>query len=94
MIQALRDLIDLYTFYFETLERFLDGLLDLLCVCICQGAVVFSDYYDIGLRVFLCRKRYFGKNWNGMSSATTGKQCEEAQCGALGTCCYDLRQTL
>ena len=37
MIQALRDLIDLYTFYFETLERFLDGLLDLLCVCICQG---------------------------------------------------------
>ena len=39
MIQALRDLIDLYTFYFETLERFLDGLLDLLCVCICQGMV-------------------------------------------------------
>ncbi|EJD00904.1 Sec7-domain-containing protein [Fomitiporia mediterranea MF3/22] len=36
MIQALRDLIDLYTFYFETLERFLDGLLDLLCVCVCQ----------------------------------------------------------
>lgn len=37
MIQALRNLIDLYTFYFETLERTLDGLLDLLCVCICQG---------------------------------------------------------
>ncbi|KAF9247274.1 hypothetical protein BU15DRAFT_39296 [Melanogaster broomeanus] len=36
MIQALRDLIDLYTFYYEILERFLDGLLDLLCVCICQ----------------------------------------------------------
>ncbi|KAI0082485.1 hypothetical protein K474DRAFT_1585733 [Panus rudis PR-1116 ss-1] len=36
MIQALRNMIDLYTFYFETLERFLDGLLDLLCVCICQ----------------------------------------------------------
>ncbi|KAF7313766.1 Guanine nucleotide exchange factor [Mycena chlorophos] len=36
MIQALRDLIDLYTFHFEILERFLDGLLDLLCVCICQ----------------------------------------------------------
>jgi brefeldin A-inhibited guanine nucleotide-exchange protein len=39
MIQALRDLIDLYTFYFEVLERFLDGLLDLLCVCICQGNI-------------------------------------------------------
>ncbi|KAF8165376.1 hypothetical protein B0H34DRAFT_793771 [Crassisporium funariophilum] len=36
MIQALRDLIGLYTFYFDILERFLDGLLDLLCVCICQ----------------------------------------------------------
>lgn len=37
MIQALRDVIDLYTYYFEILERLLDGLLDLLCVCICQG---------------------------------------------------------
>ncbi|KAH7916093.1 Sec7-domain-containing protein [Hygrophoropsis aurantiaca] len=36
MIQALRDLIDLYTFYYEILGRFLDGLLDLLCICICQ----------------------------------------------------------
>ncbi|KAJ7604556.1 Sec7-domain-containing protein [Mycena polygramma] len=36
MIQALRDLIDLYTYHFDILERFLDGLLDLLCVCICQ----------------------------------------------------------
>ncbi|KAG7449384.1 Sec7-domain-containing protein [Guyanagaster necrorhizus] len=36
MIQALRDVIDLFTFYFDTLERSLDGLLDLLCICICQ----------------------------------------------------------
>jgi brefeldin A-inhibited guanine nucleotide-exchange protein len=36
MIQALRDLIDLYTFFYDILERFLDGLLELLCVCICQ----------------------------------------------------------
>jgi len=42
MIQALRDLIDLYTFYFEILERFLDGLLDLLCVCICQGRLLLA----------------------------------------------------
>ena len=40
MIQALRNLIDLYTYYFEILERFLDGLLDLLCVCICQGEFI------------------------------------------------------
>ena len=36
MIQALRNLIDLWTFYFEILERLLPGLLDLLCACICQ----------------------------------------------------------
>ncbi|KAF5364253.1 hypothetical protein D9756_000655 [Leucocoprinus leucothites] len=30
MIQALRDLIDLYTYHFDILERSLDGLLDLL----------------------------------------------------------------
>lgn len=37
MIQALRNLIDLYTYYFGTLGRLLDRLLDLLCECICQG---------------------------------------------------------
>lgn len=42
MIQALRDVIDLWTFYFDILERFLDGLLDLLCVCICQGTHFFT----------------------------------------------------
>ncbi|MCO5556103.1 hypothetical protein L7F22_009647 [Adiantum nelumboides] len=36
MIQALRNLIDLWTHYFRTLERLLPGLLDLLCACICQ----------------------------------------------------------
>ena len=40
MIQALRDFIDLFTFFYVTLERFLDGLLDLLSVCICQGGRV------------------------------------------------------
>ncbi len=41
MIQALRDLIDLFTFFFEKLEHLLDGLLDLLCVCVCQGSLPF-----------------------------------------------------
>ncbi|KAG8836919.1 guanine nucleotide exchange protein for ADP-robosylation factor [Serendipita sp. 400] len=36
MIQALRDTIDLWTFHFSILERFLDGLLDLLRSFICQ----------------------------------------------------------
>lgn len=39
MIQALRNLVDLFTFYFDVLARMLDKLLDLLCECICQGAL-------------------------------------------------------
>ena len=49
MIQALRDLVDLYTFYYDILERFLDGLMDLLCVCICQGwSMTISCIYSDG----------------------------------------------
>ncbi|KZS97559.1 Sec7-domain-containing protein [Sistotremastrum niveocremeum HHB9708] len=36
MVEALRNVIDLYTHYFDLLERTLDGLLELLSVCICQ----------------------------------------------------------
>ncbi|GAA5875344.1 hypothetical protein JCM3774_005784 [Rhodotorula dairenensis] len=36
MIQALRNLVDLFTFYFDVLARMLDRLLDLLSECICQ----------------------------------------------------------
>lgn len=36
MIQALRNLISLWTHYFETLEDLLPKLLSLLCACICQ----------------------------------------------------------
>lgn len=36
MIQALRNLITLWTYYFETLEELLPRLLNLLCACICQ----------------------------------------------------------
>ncbi|KAK0544594.1 guanine nucleotide exchange protein for ADP-robosylation factor [Tilletia horrida] len=36
MIQALRNLVDLWTHFFEQLERLLPELLELLCACICQ----------------------------------------------------------
>ena len=36
MIQALRNLIALFTHYFDLLERMLDGFLELLVTCICQ----------------------------------------------------------
>lgn len=53
MIQALRNLIDLYTYYFEILERFLDGLLDLLCVCICQGEVIKYESISYKFHAFI-----------------------------------------
>lgn len=40
MIQALRNLVDLFTFYFDVLARMLDRLLDLLSECICQGMLL------------------------------------------------------
>jgi brefeldin A-inhibited guanine nucleotide-exchange protein len=36
MIQALRNMITLFTHYFESLEHMLDRFLDLLALCICQ----------------------------------------------------------
>jgi len=43
MFQALRSLIDLYTFHFSILERMLDGLLDLLSTFICQETRALSQ---------------------------------------------------
>lgn len=37
LISALREMIDLYTFYFGVMQEFLEGLLDILVACICQG---------------------------------------------------------
>lgn len=36
MVEALRNLIQLYTTFFNRLEHMLNGYLDLLCSCICQ----------------------------------------------------------
>ena len=36
MIHALRKLVTLWTAYFDTLDRRLGGMLELLCACICQ----------------------------------------------------------
>jgi brefeldin A-inhibited guanine nucleotide-exchange protein len=37
LISALRNMIDLYTVYFDVMQLYLDGLLDILVACICQG---------------------------------------------------------
>lgn len=43
LISALRDMIDLYTFYFGVMQLYLDGLLDILVACICQGECWISE---------------------------------------------------
>lgn len=37
LISALRNMIDLWTYHFEVMQEYLDGLLDILVACICQG---------------------------------------------------------
>lgn len=41
LISALRNMIDLWTVYFEVMQEYLDGLLDILVACICQGKPLF-----------------------------------------------------
>jgi len=42
LISALRNMIDLWTVYFEVMQEYLDGLLDILVACICQGKPIES----------------------------------------------------
>jgi brefeldin A-inhibited guanine nucleotide-exchange protein len=72
MVTALRNLVDLYTFYFEILERFLDPLLDLLCYCIDQGASC----------AFLRRKRPF------FGSPAFPSPTENDTLARIGTTCF------
>jgi len=93
MIQALRDLIDLYTFYFDILERFLDGLLDLLCVCICQG-VLFAWVPNAQMLNTFYRERHPRAHRHIMSATVAREQRQEAECRTMGTSGDDLRQTV
>ena len=36
-------MIDLWTVYFEVMQEYLDGLLDILVACICQGQSIRVD---------------------------------------------------
>lgn len=70
MIQALRDTIDLWTFHFTILERFLDGLLDLLRSFICQG------WYDGQLcyaLLIVYRERHSGSHRNVLPATVATK---------------------
>lgn len=89
MIQALRNLIDLYTYYFDILDRSFDGLLDLLCVCICQGQYLFHEIIgrplwlnDITLR----RERHACSDRNVMLPAALGEERQETERRTLGAC--------
>ena len=53
LISALRNMIDLWTFYFEVMQEYLDGLLDILVACICQGESRAPSHFTILLLSFL-----------------------------------------
>jgi Sec7-like guanine-nucleotide exchange factor len=69
LISALRNMIDLWTVYFEVMQEYLDGLLDILVACICQGKSVDSSRREerdhisfIRERWLISRKRYTCSN--------------------------------
>lgn len=90
MIQALRNLVDLFTFYFDVLARMLDKLLDLLCECICQGERSENPSSSSGLKRDAHRKRHPGSYRNGLLAAAVGEQCREALARAVGTNRFDV----
>jgi hypothetical protein len=81
MIQALRDTIDLWTFHFEILERFLDGLLDLLRSFICQGKLIL--YWSGMLLTKKHRKRHISPDWHFVFTTVTPEQCIKVDSRAL-----------
>lgn len=92
MIQALRDLIDLYTYHFDILEQSLTELLDLLCICICQGMCVVIEFYET-FRKF-CRKRYPGSLGDVLFTAIIRKEFRKVRCNPLGTHNHLLREVV
>jgi len=56
LISALRNMIDLWTVYFEVMQEYLDGLLDILVACICQGKSIRVDEVDERREIVLPRR--------------------------------------
>ncbi|KAK9453898.1 hypothetical protein V1511DRAFT_461709 [Dipodascopsis uninucleata] len=71
MIQALRNLIALFTHYFETLERMLDGFLDLLITCICQENDTLARIGSSCLQQLILQnvKKFQKEHWSKIVSA-------------------------
>ena len=92
MISALRNLVDLYTFYFEILERFLDPLLDLLCFCIDQGQCnpfpSMSPFVSSKLTALstwaICRERHAGSDRDDVLPAAAREQRPQAEPRKVG----------
>ncbi|KAF0477927.1 Sec7-domain-containing protein [Gigaspora margarita] len=70
MIQALRNMIDLFTHYFDTLEVMIDGILDLLGSCITQENDTLARIGSSCLQQFIQAnvKKLDYKHWGKISS--------------------------
>lgn len=65
LIQALRNLVVLWTHYFDTLERKFSGLLELLCACICQENDTLARIGTASLQQLIIRNesRFAPRHW-------------------------------
>ncbi|KAK9722111.1 guanine nucleotide exchange protein for ADP-robosylation factor [Basidiobolus ranarum] len=69
LIQAVRNTIDLFTFYFDTLKDMTDGVLELLCVCITQENETLARIGNS------CLQRLIESNISRLDSALWDKVC-------------------
>ncbi len=81
LISALREMIDLYTFYFGVMQEFLEGLLDILVACICQG-----ESHGLRSRIMLTcnRERHARANRHIVFPAAARVQRPQAQPREVG----------
>jgi hypothetical protein len=90
LIQALRQFVDLFSHYFEALNFQLDGVFELLTVCMTQGeflslvVVVFRRLIHKDFRDLALRERDTGAHWVNMSAAIHRKQYTAADGRCLG----------
>lgn len=86
-------MIDLWTVYFEVMQEYLDGLLDILVACICQGKSIRVDEVEDRREIDLLfgregwltnRKRYSCSNRYFMFPTTPRVQCPKTLPGQMG----------
>ena len=77
LISALREVVDLYSAYFAVMKRYLDGLLDILVACICQGEWRLKYCHLSRSLVLTLRKRHACSYRDFMLPAAARVECQK-----------------